>query len=65
MSVPVRPLRIIEGTSDVILDIYPKMRENVIFSPTHFFFDYKNVALFVLWVAAFLCSLFVSLTIAL
>ena len=28
--------------------MYPKMRKKLVFSPPHFFFDYKNVAQFVL-----------------
>ena len=31
-----------------LIDIYPRMRKKVVLSPPYFFFDYKNVALFVL-----------------
>ena len=48
MPVLVRPYRVKGGTNHVNLDVYLKMRKKVIFSPPHFFFDYKNVALFVL-----------------
>ena len=48
MTVPVRPYRVKGGTNDVSLDMYPKMRKKVVFSPPHFFFDYKSVAVLVL-----------------
>ena len=48
MTIPVRIYCVKGGTNDVSLDIYPQMRKKVVFSPPHFFFDYKNVALFVL-----------------
>ena len=51
MTVLVRPYRAKGGTNDVSLDVYPKMRMKVVFSPPHSFFDYKSVALFVLGAA--------------
>ena len=47
MIVPVRPYRVKGGTTDVSLNVYPRMRK-VVFFPPQFFFDYKNVVLFVL-----------------
>ena len=31
-----------------LIDIYPRMRKKVVLFPPYFFFDYKNLALFVL-----------------
>ena len=56
MTVSVKPYRVKGGTNHVKLDIYPKMKKKVLFSPLHHFFDYKKVALFVLGAAALLCQ---------
>ena len=57
MTVPVKPFKVKGGTEGVSLDVYPKMRKKVVFTPPHFFFNSNNVALFVLWAVAFLCQL--------
>ena len=44
----VRRYRVKGGTNDVSLNVYPKMRKKVVFSPPRFSFGYKNVVLFVL-----------------
>ena len=41
MTVPVEPYRVKGETNDVSLDVYPKMRKKVVFSPPYFFLDYK------------------------
>ena len=46
MLVPIKPCRVKGGSNDVSLDVYPKMRKKVVFSPP----------LFVLGAAAFLCQ---------
>ena len=56
MTVPFRPCRVKGGANDVNLDICPRTRKKVVFSPLHFYFDYKNVPLLVLG-AALLCQL--------
>ena len=61
MTTLIKPHRVKEGTNDVSFDIYLKMRKKF-FSLLRFFFDYKNVALFVLRAAVFFASLLVSLT---
>ena len=48
MTVLVRRYRVKGGTNDVSLDIYPRVRKKMIFSPPYFCFDNKYVALFVL-----------------
>ena len=55
MTVLVKSSRAKGGTNDVGLDVYSKVRKKVAFFPPCFFFDYKNVALFILRTAAFLC----------
>ena len=48
MTVLVRLFSDKGGTNDASLNGYLKMRKKEVFSPSHIFFDYKNVALFVL-----------------
>ena len=56
MTVLVKPYRAKGGTNDVSLDICPRMRKKVVFSPPHFFFDYKSMALSVLGAVALPCQ---------
>ena len=48
MTAPVRPYRVTGGTNDVSLDVCPRMRKKVVFSPAHFFLEDKDVDLLVL-----------------
>ena len=46
MRVPVKSYSVKGGTNDVSLDVCPRMRKKVVFSPSHFSFDYKVLFLY-------------------